>query len=367
MGYVRTNAPMKLGSGGGGGGGGGSGTQDLPTHLNSISANAGNQHVTLTLEYSNTDLVDGVQVNYKTGGYPTSPTDGEFVTENGAATSILIEGLTNSLTYYFRVFLYNEVDGAKYYQTDLTNAQITAIPRTVEITGITPLVEAADHIVIVESGSGTISAPAGTKIILGSGGQTAFAWDGGRGGFVQEVTLDNDVNSQTITATIAAEGTSAGTKLTIGEQLYDCGKTAQIIQSKWGPIGGDGGRAGNGGRINQSGDSGYDGTGAGGGGGGGGAGGGISGTTGGSGGTGGNADGYGNKGENGTNGTSNPHGHDNGQDGGNGGNGGYAAGGGGGGDGGTAYTDEENEYYRDDGYQGTPGKGGTGIIVIQWD
>lgn len=363
MGYVRTNAPVKLG---GGGGGGGSGTPDLPTHLNSISANGGNNHVTLTLEYSNTDLVDGVQVNYKTGDYPTSPTDGELVTQDGAVTEIKIEGLTNSLTYYFRVFLYNEVDGVKYYQTDITNAQATCIPRAVEITGITPLVSASDHIVIVESGSGTISAPAGTKIILGSGGGNAASGthsDGGTGGtsgYVSEITIDNDIDAQSFTAVIAASKTTKGTKLTVGDLSYDCGATTQIIQSKWGPIGGAGGNGGEGAHIYDGSDGG-NGTGAGGGGGGGGrAGDPTYSRNDGKGGLGGNYDGYGNKGSNGSGGS-----HGNyictvGGNGGDGGNGGYAAGAGG--YGGWGYSEDDT-----DTYAGRPGNPGTGIIVIQWD
>ncbi len=346
MGYVRTNAPVKFG---GGGGGGGSGTQDLPTHPSSISANGGNQHVTLTLEYSSTDLVDGVQINYKLDGYPTSPTDGESVTEMGAATEIKIEGLTNSLTYYFRVFLYNEVGGAKYYQTDIVNAQVTCIPRAVEITGINPLVSATDHIVIVESCAGTISLPQGTKIILGSGGEkggqggkgSGFkGGSGGHSGYIQQITVSSDIESQSFTATISASRVANGTSITIGQLSYDCGDDSNdtIIPSKWGPIGGKGGQGESSGTFAENG---FDACGGGG-----------------SGseahiGKGGNIDGYGNHGANGTahTGMSVTTYYC-----GNGGKGGYAAGGGGG-SGGLS-----NQYVA-----GSGGAGGTGIIVIQWD
>lgn len=215
--------------------GGGVTTVDLPTRLNALSSNAGNALATLTLSYSDATYVTGVQVNYKTGSYPTSPTDGQSMTVTGAPTSITVTGLTNTLTYYFRVFLYREIDGVKYYQTDITNAKTSCIPRTVEIVGITPLVSAADHLVIVNSGNFTLTAPAGTKIILGSGGR------GQLGGFVAEHTLSADVVNANCALTIAKDRVADGSKVKIGTTTYGCGSTEQVIQSKWGPIGGQGG------------------------------------------------------------------------------------------------------------------------------
>lgn len=115
---------------GGGSGGGGVTTVDLPTHPESISATSNNQKVIISLMYSDTDYISGVEVRYKTDGYPTSPTDGKGVTADGAATSITIDGLINNTKYYFRVYLYREVGGVKYYQTDDTNATATGIPHS---------------------------------------------------------------------------------------------------------------------------------------------------------------------------------------------------------------------------------------------
>ena len=113
---------------GSGGGSGGVTTVDLPTCPASISSTSGNGKVTLSLTYTDTDYISGVEVRYKTGSYPTSPTDGSGKTISGAATSIEITGLTNGTTYYFRVYLYREIDGVKYYQTDETNAKIERVP-----------------------------------------------------------------------------------------------------------------------------------------------------------------------------------------------------------------------------------------------
>lgn len=101
MGVVSTNIRIVKS----GGGSGGVTTVDLPTCPASISSTSGNGKVTLSLSYNDTDYISGVEVRYKTGSYPTSPTDGSGVTAEGAATSIEITGLANGTTYYFRVYL----------------------------------------------------------------------------------------------------------------------------------------------------------------------------------------------------------------------------------------------------------------------
>ena len=141
-----------------GGSSGGVTTIDLPTCPASIVANGGNTCATIALTYTDASLITGVQVNYKTDGYPTSPTDGQSVSVEGAAETIKIGGLTNGTKYYFRAYLFREVDGVKYYQTDDTNATVTATPSSVavEIEGITPAEVGENHIVIAESGQFTL-------------------------------------------------------------------------------------------------------------------------------------------------------------------------------------------------------------------
>lgn len=339
----RTNAVCVIS----GGGSGGVTTVDLPTHPASISHNAKNQNVDIALTYTSTDFVSGVRVAYKTGAYPENPDDGEFVDAEGAAETVNVPNLSNGATYYFRVFLYREVGGVKYFQSDITNARTSCIPRAVEISGITPMVEAADHIVITESGTFTLTANAGTKIIIGSAGEDQI------GGFVAEHTIAADVVNETCTLTVSAARTANSSKLVVGSNSYDCGATEQIVQSKWGPIGGRGGNAGSG---NENGGNG---TGAGGGGGSGG----IN-TTGG---VGGNRYRYGNHGGNGGSKSSGSDGSsgkggacgykNNNTAGSGGGGGGYSSGGGRG----SIYTTSEPAT------NGKDGEPGTGIIVIEWD
>lgn len=279
---IEVQGTMKIGSSGSGGSSTGA---DLPTHLNSLSANGGNGFVTLTLGYTNTSYVSGVQVNYKTGSYPTSPSDGDSMTVTGAQTSIKVEGLTNALTYYFRIFLYNEVDGVKCYQTDITNARVTCIPRGLEVSGITELVSTGTYSVIDQSGTFTLTAPAGTRIIIGGGAENGHGknnddWHGynepgtgGLGGYVEEYTLPIDVVDAACILTLGSTASSAST-LTINGTRYATKTARNIIQTKWGPIGGQGGDGGkqycnnSGDYIRaDSGEDGYPGTGAGGGGG----------------------------------------------------------------------------------------------------
>ena len=124
MGIVRTNCYII------GKGGGGSGTADLPTHLENLTIITSNQCATLTLSYSNTDFVTGVRVCYKRNSYPTNPTDGDYVEVNEVAEMVKITGLTNLITYYFRVFLYRIVDDTTYFQTvvSIDNVTIEARP-----------------------------------------------------------------------------------------------------------------------------------------------------------------------------------------------------------------------------------------------
>ena len=323
--------------------GGGVTTVDLPTHPASIAYNAKNQNVDIILTYSSTDLVSGVRVAYKTGAYPENPDDGEYVEIEGAAETVNIPNLTNGTTYYFRVFLYREIANTKYFQTDLTNAKCECIPRAVEVTGITPMVQAADHLVFTESGTFTLSANAGTRIVLGSAGSEQ------KGGFVAEHVLAEDVVNETCTITISATRSANSSKIVIGSKTYTCGSTEQIIESKWGPIGGKGGGEGN------------NGTGAGGGGGG------CSWSNNKKApGKGGNNGGYGNFGGNGGNSSGAQDGAS-GKGGkssswnevGPGGGGGFSAGGGFGARGTVATTGEARK--------ADNGTAGTGIVVIEWD
>lgn len=326
------------------GGSGGVTTVDLPTHPASIAYNAKNQNVDIILTYSSTDLVSGVRVAYKTGAYPENPDDGEFVEAEGAAETVNVPNLTNGTTYYFRVFLYREIASVKYFQTDLTNAECECIPRAVEVTGITPMVEAADHLVFTESGTFTLTANAGTKIIVGSAGQNTETTAGKcNGGFVAEHVLAEDVVNETCVVTISAMRSTNSSKIVIGSKTYTCGSTEQVIESKWGPIGGKNGAGASGGNGGYN-FSNHNKTA----------------------GTGGNNGGYGNFGGNGgyiltkaTDGASGVAGKYSTRELGAGGGGGYAASGGMGAY--STYSGDDEMTYADN------GTAGTGIVVIEWD
>lgn len=231
----RTNV-LSLGSGGG------VTVVDLPTHPESISTTSNNQKVTISLTYSDTDYISGVEVRYKTNGYPTSPTDGEGITAEGAAESIEISGLTNSLKYYLRVYLYREIGGVKYYQTDDTNATASGIPSVVGIDGITPVIVANDYLVIDTSGSFTMTVPDGlsvTACLVGGGcngadGGTGSTYDdgddypgkGGVGGYsgrylAQTLSVSGSVDcTLTIGSRSASYSKPSETSFVVGSETY---------------------------------------------------------------------------------------------------------------------------------------------------
>lgn len=145
---------------------------DLPTCPKSISAASNSGKVVISLEYSDTDLVSGVDLVYKAGDYPTSPTDGDVVTTSGAAESVTVSGLTNGTKYFFRVYLFRTIGGVKYFQTDDTNAKVFATPSAVGIDGMTPAVVRDNYLVIAQSGTFTMSIPENltvTAYLVGGG------------------------------------------------------------------------------------------------------------------------------------------------------------------------------------------------------
>lgn len=104
--------------------GGGGIADTLPPMVTNLAAVAGNQEITVSYTKPVSDALAGVLVVYKTGGYPTKPTDGEKV-DAGLSESVQIEGLKNGTDYYIRVFPYN---AKKQYQTLIDGATATARP-----------------------------------------------------------------------------------------------------------------------------------------------------------------------------------------------------------------------------------------------
>lgn len=266
MGIARTNCYIICESGGSGAD---VDVVDLPTHLANLTAINGNQFATLFLKYSNTDFVSGVRVCYKTESYPANPEDGDYIDTDGTPESVKISGLANSTTYYFRVFLYRVVSNKKYFQTDIINAEISAMPNSVTIVGETATVETGydetyklNYAKITTSGTFTISSESEIPITayLIGGGQAGgdhtyynnnpddgydygFAGGrGGRGGYFAQVNINSI--SGTITDTANIEAALAHSDNPSGSMLIHNGTTYRwsntSIENRWFRIGGQG-------------------------------------------------------------------------------------------------------------------------------
>lgn len=95
----------------------------LPAQVINFYASGGNAQVTLMWTNPTDDNFAGVAIIRKTGGYPTSPTDGTKI-YTGTAQTYTDTGLTNDVQYYYRAFAYNSKTE---YQTIYIVA--TAIPK----------------------------------------------------------------------------------------------------------------------------------------------------------------------------------------------------------------------------------------------
>lgn len=198
-------------------------TVDLPTCLKSLSSISGNSKITLTLEYYDISFVSGVEVRYKTDDFPTSPMDGEGLTVEGTPTSITINGLTDGTLYYFRVYLFNTVRRTNYYQTDDTNAKISAYPTAVEVSGIEPVIVGKNFLVLDQSGTFSLNAPEvdSLKVYLVGGGFNGsaggsstdsddctyyYGGSGGNGGYVYSFTVSDILSTYEFTGAVGQVG-----------------------------------------------------------------------------------------------------------------------------------------------------------------
>ena len=83
-----------------------------PSEVTNFTATAGDSQISLswTNPISDVDFV-GVKIVRKTGGYPTSVTDGTLIytvfIDTGIASSFTDIGLTNGITYYYKAFTYD--------------------------------------------------------------------------------------------------------------------------------------------------------------------------------------------------------------------------------------------------------------------
>ncbi len=129
MGVGRTNICVY---GGSSGGTSEVSTVDLPINLKTLTATKGDCKIRLDWTYTNTTDLSGIQFVYKTGSYPTSPSDGKSKIVTGTtSTNTEITGLTNDTAYYVRAYPYRDINGTKYYQTHSTGSKVTATPRRI--------------------------------------------------------------------------------------------------------------------------------------------------------------------------------------------------------------------------------------------
>jgi hypothetical protein len=77
------------------------------TNLTSTSTGGGSAGDEVTLSWDNPVDADfnGVRIVYKTGSYPTSPTDGTIVDPSNSPQTIT--GLTTDTAYYFNIYAYD--------------------------------------------------------------------------------------------------------------------------------------------------------------------------------------------------------------------------------------------------------------------
>ena len=101
-----------------------------PAPVTNIRVKEDNKKVIITYTIPSDNDYMGTRLVYKTGSYPTGINDGTVIGNYISGTEIT--GLTNDITYYFRLFPY---DTSNNYNMD-TSQQITATPTEQKIYGV---------------------------------------------------------------------------------------------------------------------------------------------------------------------------------------------------------------------------------------
>ena len=118
----------------------------------------------------------GVRIMVKTGGYPTSPTDGSVFYDSNDATPVSTytkSGFTDGTKYYLRAFAYTYKNATRLYTTTTDGAQANGTPLQVQGQQIF-------------TNSGTFTVPAGVTAIdvflVGGGAGSDLEYEKGYGG-----------------------------------------------------------------------------------------------------------------------------------------------------------------------------------------
>ena len=170
----------------------------------------------------------GVRIMYKTGGYPTSPTDGSVFYDSNDAPPVSTytkTGFTDGTEYYLRAFAYTYKNATRLYTTTTDGAQASDIPLQIKgeiiftestVYTIPPGVTAID-VFLVGGGGGGAGATFGNDS-YGSG-------CGGGGGYTKTVKDYAVTPGSTHTVIVGAGGVGGlGVGKTWNESRgsYDC-------------------------------------------------------------------------------------------------------------------------------------------------
>ena len=203
----------------------------------------------------------GVRIMYKTGGYPTSPTDGTVFYDSNDATPVSTftkTGFTDGTTYYLRAFAYTYKNATRLYTTTTTGAQASGTP--IQVKGQQ-----------IFTSSGNFTVPVGVTAIdvflVGGGGGSGIEYSngwGGSGGGYASTTKKLPVTPGSVASVLIGAGGNAtdggATTFTIGSTTLTAngGKIGSGGNSGAGGSGGGGGiqyggTAGNGGSDGSNG------------------------------------------------------------------------------------------------------------------
>ena len=149
-------------------------------------------------------LFKGVRIMYKTGAYPTGPTDGSVFYDSSGSDSVAntaTVNLTEGTTYYFRAFAYTYLNATRIYTTTTAGAQVTGMPYRPQ--GIQTF-----------TSSGTFTVPPSVTLIdifcVGGGGgsKREYLVGGGGGGYTATKKAHAVTPGQQFAVVVGAGGIS---------------------------------------------------------------------------------------------------------------------------------------------------------------
>lgn len=225
------------------------------TGLSGVFGSSVQGRVTLNWTNPTDGLFKGVRIMYKTGSFPTGPTDGSLFYDSNGSDSVAntaTVNLTEGTTYYFRAFAYTYKNATRQYTTTTTGAQVTGMPYRTQGTQ-------------TFTSSGTFTVPANVTTIdifcVGGGASGMHKYGaGGGGGAGYTATKKNHAVTpgQQLAVVIGAGGgltagiANPGSATTFGGSVL----TANGGSIPSGSIGGKGGSGGGGGNGSSNGGAG---------------------------------------------------------------------------------------------------------------